>query len=210
VEQAVALVRLRSNNYDIISNILGYDSMIVTFPWLLWLHVLYNVAWDFPEAAGFVVRGMSRTEEDKALGRGGPPCPPFTGRVAFEQWGTAQSALPKGEHWLWLSQDVRLCTVLAIDALLAAFKPGAPGRAAMEKDWIYGSQTRICKALGYSGTRPRHLEILKEEGVISELEKIHNSKWKVIIRDPEDHARVKGELTPKPRKDGGRKRRPSA
>ena len=42
----------------------------------------------------------------------------------------------------------------------------APG-ANQEEDWIYGSQASICKALGFSGTRPNHIQILKDCNPIS-------------------------------------------
>jgi hypothetical protein len=76
--------------------------------------------------------------------------------------------------------------------------PGAEDEEPPE-GWIYTSQRALGKHLGFSGSQARHIEILKQQGVIKTFEYISNGKWKVVLCDRAKHDEAKQALTPKPR-----------
>lgn len=99
-----------------------------------WVHACYNLAWDNPGRLNYQVQGRS-LPDDKRLWTPGLPQAPFTDRGRFEEWGRPQgtdprspSGLPPGLYWLWLSQDVRHCSVEAIDLILDLAPAEPPAR----------------------------------------------------------------------------------
>jgi hypothetical protein len=127
VSQVTQSFRSYNSDYRLLTNIWRYEAILGTSgSWVLWMHALYNLAWDFPNAAGYRVEGFSRPHDDPSLQVGGLPRPPFTERASLENWGRLETTLPEGDHWLWLSQDVRLCTVCAIDAVLNGLRSCSP------------------------------------------------------------------------------------
>jgi hypothetical protein len=148
VSQAVDEAHL---TYTLFPNLIISKNFITSpLAWQLWLLTLYALAWDFP-GLGYEVQGFSGFD-DKTLMRPGRRQPPFTDRASFDRWCAGESELPAGEHFLWVSHDVRHCTVRAINAFLvmtgaadprAGRAPGtapAPGERAVQKGHKQGSK----------------------------------------------------------------------
>lgn len=92
-----------------------------------WVHGCYNLTWDHPGRLNYQIDGIVLPA--RRPGTVPPPAKlPFADRQGFEDWGgdhagkAGQPSLPQGRSWLWLSEDVRFCSVEAIDLVLGMEK----------------------------------------------------------------------------------------
>lgn len=92
-----------------------------------WLTLCYFLAWDYPRHVTYKVTAFAETDSFHEDLFGGP----VNGREAFEAWLNGRLALPDGNYALYISSDIRVATVEAIDAVIAlrqgdGDRPGPP------------------------------------------------------------------------------------